>query len=103
MLREGSGVTLTRGDIHYVVTEFGIAYLCIEVWHGRFLDHLMKSCYGWPVTRAWMEVWGRALPHVILEVFCRESGSERRYPDGSNHLYDQRSFPDFSNFCCTYK
>jgi acyl-CoA hydrolase/RimJ/RimL family protein N-acetyltransferase len=29
-LREGSGVTLTRGDIHYVVTEYGIAYL-----HGR--------------------------------------------------------------------
>jgi acyl-CoA hydrolase/GNAT superfamily N-acetyltransferase len=26
-LREGAGVTLLRGDIHYVVTEFGIAYL----------------------------------------------------------------------------
>lgn len=29
-LQEGAGVTLTRGDIHYVVTEFGIAYL-----HGK--------------------------------------------------------------------
>jgi acyl-CoA hydrolase/GNAT superfamily N-acetyltransferase len=29
-LGEGSGVTLTRGDVHYVVTEFGIAYL-----HGK--------------------------------------------------------------------
>jgi acyl-CoA hydrolase/RimJ/RimL family protein N-acetyltransferase len=29
-LREGSGVTLIRGDIHYVVTEYGIAYL-----HGK--------------------------------------------------------------------
>ncbi len=29
-LNEGSGVTLTRGDIHYVVTEYGIAYL-----HGK--------------------------------------------------------------------
>lgn len=29
-LREGAGVTLTRGDIHYVVTENGIAYL-----HGK--------------------------------------------------------------------
>jgi len=27
---EGAGVTLTRGDIHYVVTEYGIAYL-----HGK--------------------------------------------------------------------
>ena len=26
-LTEGAGVTLTRGDIHYVVTEYGIAYL----------------------------------------------------------------------------
>ena len=30
MLKEGAGVTLTRGDIHYVVTEYGIAYL-----HGK--------------------------------------------------------------------
>lgn len=29
-LKEGAGVTLTRGDIHYVVTEFGIVYL-----HGK--------------------------------------------------------------------
>lgn len=29
-LGEGAGVTLNRGDIHYVVTEYGIAYL-----HGR--------------------------------------------------------------------
>jgi acyl-CoA hydrolase/GNAT superfamily N-acetyltransferase len=29
-LREGEGVTLNRGDIHYVVTEWGIAYL-----HGK--------------------------------------------------------------------
>ncbi len=29
-LREGSGVTLTRGDLQYVVTEYGIAYL-----HGK--------------------------------------------------------------------
>lgn len=29
-LREGAGVTLTRGDIHYVATEYGIAYL-----HGK--------------------------------------------------------------------
>jgi len=29
-LKEGAGVTLGRGDIHYVVTEFGIAYL-----HGK--------------------------------------------------------------------
>ena len=30
MIREGAGVTLNRGDVHYVVTEYGIAYL-----HGK--------------------------------------------------------------------
>lgn len=30
LLKEGSGVTLNRGDLHYVVTEYGIAYL-----HGK--------------------------------------------------------------------
>ncbi len=29
-IEEGAGVTLTRGDVHYVVTEYGIAYL-----HGK--------------------------------------------------------------------
>ena len=29
-LKEGSGITLHRGDVHYVVTEYGIAYL-----HGK--------------------------------------------------------------------
>jgi len=29
-IREGAGITLLRGDIHYVVTEYGIAYL-----HGK--------------------------------------------------------------------
>jgi len=29
-LKEGAGVTLNRGDIHYVITEYGIAYL-----HGK--------------------------------------------------------------------
>ena len=30
LLKEGTGVTLNRGDLHYVVTEYGIAYL-----HGK--------------------------------------------------------------------
>ena len=29
-LQEGAGATLTRGDVHYVVTEYGVAYL-----HGK--------------------------------------------------------------------
>jgi len=54
MLTEGSGVTLIRGDVHYVVTEYGIAYLhgkntrerameLISIAHPRFKPWLLKE------------------------------------------------------------
>jgi acyl-CoA hydrolase/GNAT superfamily N-acetyltransferase len=53
-LREGAGVTLSRGDIHYVVTEYGIAYLhgknireramdLIAIAHPRFREGLIRE------------------------------------------------------------
>jgi acyl-CoA hydrolase/ribosomal protein S18 acetylase RimI-like enzyme len=53
-LKEGAGVTLTRGDIHYVVTEYGIAYLhgrnireramaLISIAHPRFRSGLVEE------------------------------------------------------------
>ena len=53
-LRSGAGVVTTRADIHYVVTEYGIAYLhgksvrertlaLIHVAHPKFRDDLMKE------------------------------------------------------------
>ncbi|MHA1214749.1 MAG: GNAT family N-acetyltransferase [Candidatus Hodarchaeales archaeon] len=53
-LSEGAGVTLNRGDIHYVVTEYGIAYLhgknirertmqLISIAHPRFRPWLIKK------------------------------------------------------------
>ncbi|MFX0093381.1 MAG: GNAT family N-acetyltransferase [Candidatus Hodarchaeota archaeon] len=53
-LKEGSGVTLNRGDIHYVVTEYGIAYLhgknireramdLIAIAHPKFRSWLLKE------------------------------------------------------------
>jgi len=53
-LEEGEGVTLTRGDVHYVVTEYGIAYLhgknmrerameLIAVAHPRFRPWLLRE------------------------------------------------------------
>ncbi len=38
MLDEGTGITLTRGDIHYVVTEYGIAYLHGKTIRERAMD-----------------------------------------------------------------
>ena len=54
---EGAGVTLTRGDIHYVVTEYGIAYLhgknirerameLISIAHPKFRPWLIKEAKG---------------------------------------------------------
>lgn len=53
-IQEGAGVTLTRGDIHYVVTEYGIAYLhgknirerameLISIAHPKFKPSLVKE------------------------------------------------------------
>jgi len=53
-LTEGAGVTLSRGDIHYVVTEYGIAYLhgknireramdLIAIAHPRFREWLIEE------------------------------------------------------------
>ncbi len=53
-LREGAGVTLHRGDVHYVVTEYGIAYLkgknirerameLISIAHPNFRPDLIEA------------------------------------------------------------
>jgi|Deesub1362A_J573_1020465.scaffolds.fasta_scaffold00060_51 acyl-CoA hydrolase/GNAT superfamily N-acetyltransferase len=62
-LQEGAGVVATRGDVHYVVTEYGIAYLqgksireramaLISIAHPRFrrelLEEAKKRAYVYP-------------------------------------------------------
>jgi len=53
-LKEGAGVTLNRGDIHYVITEYGIAYLhaknirerameLIAIAHPKFRTQLIQD------------------------------------------------------------
>jgi acyl-CoA hydrolase len=53
-LTEGAGVVTTRGDVHYVVTEYGIAYLhgksiqqrvlsLIDIAHPKFRNQLIKG------------------------------------------------------------
>jgi acyl-CoA hydrolase/RimJ/RimL family protein N-acetyltransferase len=50
-LGEGAGVTLNRGDIHYVVTEYGIAYL-----HGKNIRERAMELIGiaHPKFRSWL-------------------------------------------------
>lgn len=53
MLKQGAGVVTSRGDVHYVVTEYGVAHLfgktiqerakaLIEISHPSFRDELLK-------------------------------------------------------------
>jgi acyl-CoA hydrolase/GNAT superfamily N-acetyltransferase len=51
LLAEGSGVTLSRGDVHYVVTEYGIAYL-----HGKNIRERAMTLIGiaHPKFRTWL-------------------------------------------------
>jgi acyl-CoA hydrolase/RimJ/RimL family protein N-acetyltransferase len=50
-IREGAGITLLRGDIHYVVTEYGIAYL-----HGKNVRERAMELIGiaHPNFRPWL-------------------------------------------------
>jgi acyl-CoA hydrolase len=56
-LKEGAGVVTTRGDVHYVVTEYGVAYLhgknlreraeaLIQIAHPKFREELERSTYA---------------------------------------------------------
>jgi acyl-CoA hydrolase/GNAT superfamily N-acetyltransferase len=57
-LQPGSGVVITRGDVHYVVTEWGIAYLygksirervlqMINIAHPDFREDLLEQAKKW--------------------------------------------------------
>lgn len=50
-LQEGTGVTLTRGDVHYVVTEYGIAYLHGKNIRERAMDLI---AIAHPKFRPWL-------------------------------------------------
>jgi len=50
-LSPGSGVTLTRGDVHYVVTEYGIAYLHGKNIRERAMDLI---AIAHPKFRPWL-------------------------------------------------
>lgn len=50
-LKEGAGATLTRGDVHYVVTEYGIAYLHGKNIRQRAMDLI---AIAHPKFRPWL-------------------------------------------------
>lgn len=77
MLPEGTGVTLTRGDIHYVVTEYGIAYL-----HGKNTRERAMELIGiaHPKFRPWLLREAKKL-NLIYKDQAYIPGERGQYPE----------------------
>jgi len=76
-LRDGAGVTLTRGDIHYVVTEYGIAYLHGKSIRERAMDLISIAHPGF---RHYLIEQARRL-HLIYPDQAFIPGIKGEYPE----------------------
>lgn len=76
-LSEGAGTTLTRGDIHYVVTEYGIAYLHGKSIRERAMD-LISIAH--PAFRLWLIEEAKRL-HLIYPDQAFVPGIKGEYPE----------------------
>jgi len=77
MLPDGSGVTLGRGDVHYVVTEYGVAYLAGKNIRERAMELIAVAH---PDFRPWLIKQARK--HCLIypdQAFI--SGKEGEYPE----------------------
>jgi acyl-CoA hydrolase/RimJ/RimL family protein N-acetyltransferase len=77
-LKEGAGVTLNRGDVHYVVTEYGIAYL-----HGKNVrERAMELiAIAHPKFKHWLIEEAKRL-HLIYADQAFIPGEKGEYPEG---------------------
>jgi len=76
-LSEGAGATLTRGDIQYVVTEYGIAYI-----HGKNIRERAMAliAIAHPKFRSWLIEEAKRL-HLIYEDQAFIPGEKGEYPE----------------------
>lgn len=76
-VQEGAGVTLTRGDIHYVVTEYGIAYL-----HGKNVrERAMELiAIAHPKFQPWLIAEARRL-NLVYPDQAFIPGEKGQYPE----------------------
>jgi acyl-CoA hydrolase/GNAT superfamily N-acetyltransferase len=76
-IQEGAGVTLTRGDVHYVVTEYGIAYL-----HGKNIrERAMElTAIAHPKFRPWLIKEAKKL-NLIYADQAFIPGEKGEYPE----------------------
>jgi acyl-CoA hydrolase/ribosomal protein S18 acetylase RimI-like enzyme len=76
-LESGSGVTLNRGDIHYIVTEYGICYI-----HGKNIRERAMDLIGiaHPKFRPWLIEEAKRL-NLIYRDQAFIPGKEGEYPE----------------------
>lgn len=76
-LKEGAGATLNRGDVHYVVTEYGIAYL-----HGKNIREraMQLIAIAHPKFRPWLIDEARLLNLIYKDQLFLE-GKRGEYPE----------------------
>jgi len=77
LLVEGSGVTLTRGDVHYVVTEYGIAHLYGKNIRQRAMDLI---AIAHPKFKPWL-IEGAKLAGIIYKDQAFIPGKRGEYPE----------------------
>lgn len=82
-LTEGAGATLNRGDIHYVVTEFGIAFLHGKSIRERAMDLI---AIAHPKFRSWL-IDEAKKRHLIYADQAFIPGEAGQYPE---HLERER-------------
>jgi ribosomal protein S18 acetylase RimI-like enzyme len=83
-LKEGAGVTLHRGDVHYVVTEYGIAYLQGKNIRERAME-LISIAH--PKFRPWL-IEEAKIQNLIFKDQAFISGESGEYPE---HLETHRT------------
>jgi acyl-CoA hydrolase/RimJ/RimL family protein N-acetyltransferase len=76
-LKEGAGTTLIRGDIHYVVTEYGIAYIHGKSIRERSMDLI---AIAHPKFRPWLVVEAKKAG-LIYQDQAFIPGEKGRYPE----------------------
>lgn len=76
-LKEGAGITLHRGDVHYVVTEHGIAYLHGKSIRERAMALIAIAC---PDFRPWL-IEEAKKRHLIYSDQAFIPGKEGEYPE----------------------
>ena len=89
-LDEGAGIMLSRGDVHYVVTEWGVAYLHGKTIRERVLELI---CVAHPDFRQSLLDEAKKLKYIYSDQLlpCDENGRICLYPSGYETIYTARN------------